>query len=318
MRTLYVTQPGTLLRLDNQALVVEQVERPPQRVLLGELHRIVAWGGVSLSTPLLRALGRRGIDVALLTQSGRYTAAVIGSPGAGLASRLAQFRRALDAGASLNLARGIVADKLASAAALMRGVRKRAGPDALLTCIRTLDDAGERVGATPDLDALRGIEGAAARAYFDHFGLLVPEPFTFTGRNRQPPRDPINALLSFGYTLLANEVRGDLEARGLDPRLGFLHAVRPGRPALALDLMEPWRAPVVDRLVLTLVRRRVLAPGDFERRGEACLLDDRGRRVFLDAWEAHLGDHESQTALRRRIAAFVDGFEDRLLAGEPK
>ncbi|MCK6574733.1 CRISPR-associated endonuclease Cas1 [Myxococcota bacterium] len=317
MRTLYVTRVGTHLRLDGETLVVECADAAPRRCPLSDLRRLIAWGGVSVTTPLLRALAHRGIDVALLTASGRFTAAVTGAVGAGLGVRLGQFRRALDTAATFEFARSIVDDKLASAAAFMRNARKRNGPEALRTCIQTLDHMRETLTGATTLEALRGHEGTAARHYFDHFGMLVPAPFHFDGRNRRPPRDPVNAALGFGYTLLANEVRADLEARGFDPRLGFLHAIRPGRPALALDAMEAWRAPVVDRLVLTMMRKRMLDPDDFDTREAACLFNDRGRRRFLDAWEDHLGAHDDPVALRQRIAAYLDGLEARISADTP-
>lgn len=314
MKTLYITRPGTLVRRDNHALTVERDGRTIGRQPLADLGRVVLWGGVELSTGALRMLVAAGVDVALLTRRGRYLGGVVAPFSGAVAVRLAQTVRFADPDFALRLARRLVRDKLTAQAHLLRTARKRGGPDRLKPAIRELDQLVRRLDQETHLDALRGIEGHGARIYFDAFAPLVPAPFTFAGRNRRPPRDPVNALLSLGYVLLTNEIAGDVQARGLDPRLGFLHTLRAGRPAFALDLLEPWRAPAIDRLVLNVLGRRTLKPTHFRAEGDAVLLTPEGLPRFLEAYDRHLG-RPDETGLRHRIAAYIDGIESTLLDG---
>lgn len=313
MRTLYVTTVGSLVRRDNRALVVEREGTVLAREPLDGLGRVLVWGGVEVTTAALRLLLREGIRVALLTQRGRYVGSVAGPLDGAVATRLAQTRRYADPAFALDFARAVVRDKLHAQVHLLREARKRGGPDAVKDAAAEIERRLPDVDAAADLDAVRGLEGIAARTYFAALATLLPAPFTFDGRNRRPPRDPVNALLSLGYVLLGHEVAGDLEARGFDPRLGFLHTLRAGRPALALDVLEPWRPPAVDRLVLTLLRRRVIRTEHFRAEGGGILLTPTGLRLFLEAYDQHLGRPEDPTSLRRRIAAHADHVEARLL-----
>jgi CRISPR-associated protein Cas1 len=305
------------VKRDNRALVVEHERTVLAREPLAGLGRVVVWGGVEITTAALRLLARAGVRVALLTSRGRYVASLAGPLDGTVALRLAQLRRYADPAFALAQARATVRDKLAAQTHLLREARKRAGPDALKTAVADIESHLPALDAATEADVVRGLEGIAARTYFDALGTLVPEPFRFDGRNRRPPRDPVNALLSLGYTLLANEIAGDLEARGLDPRLGFFHTLRAGRPALALDVLDPWRPAAVDRLVLTLLRRRVFRPEHFRQAGDAVLLTPEALKAFLAAYDRHLGAPEAADTLRRRIAAYVDHLESRLAEDLP-
>lgn len=313
--TLYLQQPGTVLRRDGGALVVERADEAPLRVPLPQLGRVLLWGGTHITTPALRLLAEAGVEVALMSERG-VLGWVQGSASAGLVRLLAQVRSFHDPALRLARAHELVEAKLAAQRALVRSAWWRGDESQRQAVLAGLICPVE----APDLDTLRGHEGRAARLYFSAFGELLRPPWTFSGRNRRPPRDPVNALLSLGYMLLAAEVRADVTARGLDARLGFLHAVRPGRPALALDLMEPWRPGAVDRWALTLLNRGRLQPSDFEPIGEGVRLSPRAFARAIDAWEAHLGSREPPAegalpSLRRCIAAWIDGFEARLVAG---
>ena len=315
-RTLYIDTPGTVVRRDGGALVVERDDHVLERLPVHRLERLMLWGGAQITTPALRMVVEAGADVAFLGERG-FIGAVRGAVSGGLFVLLAQVDAYRDAERSLVLAREVVATKCLAQAELVAGARRAPADVGRGERVAELKHWARRAADASSLDALRGIEGTAARDYFEALGRLVRPPFSFEGRNRRPPRDPVNALLSLGYMMLATEIRADVEARGFDPRLGFLHTVRAGRPALALDLMEPWRAPVVDRLVLTLINRQQLKPDDFEPGPEGGIrLIKSAFARFIDAWEAHLGGREPTEglpSLRRQIAAWLDGFEARLV-----
>jgi CRISPR-associated protein Cas1 len=292
--TLYVMTPNAYVHLDNATVRVEVERETRLRVPSHHLGSIVCFGNVLLSPALMHHCAEEGIALVLLDQNGRFKARLEGPISGNILLRQAQHRKAADSGFALDIAKEITAGKLRNTRqVLLRGAREAdsaddvarlsAGADALASGARRLAVAG-------DLDDVRGIEGEAARRYFDAFSCLVRAdargPFTLQGRTRRPPRDRMNALLSFLYSMLMNDCRSAVEAVGLDPQLGFLHAVRPGRAALALDLMEEMRAYLADRLALTLVNRGQVRAEDFEERdGGAVLLSEQGRREAVKAYQ---------------------------------
>ena len=267
LNTLYVTLPESRLRLDNDTLRVEVEEETRLRVPLHHLQAVVCFGYVGLSAPLMHRLADDGIALVLLDANGRFKARLEGSVTGNVLLRQAQHRAAENAAVTLGLARHIVAGKLKNQRqVLLRGAREAKEPEDEAKLTRAALNLAASLRALPeaaDVDTLRGFEGEAARTYFAALNLLVRpdlrEVFTMDGRSRRPPRDRMNALLSFLYSMWTNDCRSALEAAGLDPQIGFLHAVRPGRAALALDLVEEFR-PWADRLALTLVNRAQLSP----------------------------------------------------------
>jgi CRISPR-associated protein Cas1 len=238
------------------------------------------------------ACAERDVSVSFLSERGRFLARVCGPVSGNVLLRREQYRRADSLEGTLEIARAIVLCKLANARrVLLRAMRDhtesecadlRCAADSLRRCV-------DSALASPNLDALRGIEGEGAALYFGVFGKLIlseEEDFLFSGRNRRPPLDPVNCLLSFIYTLLMHDVRSALESVGLDPCVGFLHRDRPGRAGLALDLMEEFRAPFADRLVLSLINRKQLRGKDFQRTEQgAVLLKDAARKEVLVAYQ---------------------------------
>lgn len=293
LNTLYVTTSDSYLKLDNDTLRVMVGDEARLRVPLHHLQAVVCMGHVGLSTPLMHRLATDAIALVLLDDNGRFKARLEGPVSGNVLLRQAQHRAVDDAAFTLTLARAVVAGKIRNQRhVLLRGAReaKLADDEAALT--RTALDLAASLRALPaatTLDVLRGLEGEAARNYFAALNLLVRSDlratFSMDGRSRRPPRDRMNALLSFFYSMWMNDCRSACEATGLDPQLGFLHALRPGRAALALDLMEEFR-PFADRLALTLVNRAQLSAADFdEREGGAVLLQGDARKAVVVAYQ---------------------------------
>ncbi len=294
LNTLYVMTPQSYVHLENGTVRIDVEREKRLQVPLHHLAGLVTFGNVMISPALMHRLGDEGKSLVLLDEHGRFKARLEGPVSGNILLRQAQHRAANDSKATLELARACVAGKLKnSRTILQRGARESADPDEAAPLTRAADNLAASLraaaGAT-SLDELRGIEGEAARGYFAALNLVVKpqarQTFTLNGRTRRPPLDRFNALLSFLYALLMNDCRSALESVGLDPQLGYLHAVRPGRAALALDLQEEFRAFLADRLALTLINRGQLNADDFEtREGGAVLLGDRGRRLVVAAWQ---------------------------------
>jgi CRISPR-associated protein Cas1 len=294
LNTLYVTQPDSYLHLDNDTLRVEIERETRLRVPLHHLSAVVCFGHVMVSPGLMHRLADEGKSLVLLDGHGRFKARLEGPVSGNVLLRQAQHRRAATTDFCLAAAKSFIAGKLKNCRqVLRRGARETGRVDdgeQLGKAAEELGRALARLEYAADLDAVRGIEGDAAKRYFAVLGLMVrPEVrggFTPNGRTRRPPLDRMNALLSFLYALLMNDVRSALESVGLDPQVGFLHALRPGRAALALDLMEEFRPVLADRLALTLVNRRQLDVDDFvEHPGGAVTLKDDARRALVTAYQ---------------------------------
>ncbi len=294
LNTLYVMTPNAYVHLENETLRVEVEGEKKLQVPLHHLGSVVCFGDVLVSPALMHRCAEDGRSVVLLNRNGRFMARVEGPVSGNILLRQAQFRAAENPAFTLDTARSIVAGKLRNARqVLLRGAREadddadraalERAADSLAASIRALPAAG-------NLDTVRGIEGEAARTYFDNLTRLLRKDarvaFTMNGRSRRPPRDRFNALLSFVYSMVMNDCRSALESVGLDPQLGFLHAVRPGRAALALDLMEEFRAILADRLVLTLINRGQISEKDFEERpGGAVHMQDDARKTVVVAYQ---------------------------------
>ena len=291
--TLFVTTQGAYLAVEGETVVVRHEGMDKAQFPLHMLEGLVCFGQVSCSPFLLGRCAARGIGIAFLSERGRFLARVQGPVSGNVLLRRTQYRMADDPQGAARVARGVVLAKLAnSRTVLMRAARDHSatpGAKRLRSAAAALAGAIDRLDGAPVLDTIRGVEGDAARVYFDVFDDLIvaqKEGFTFSGRTRRPPRDNVNALLSFVYTLLTHDVVSALEGVGLDPQVGFLHRDRPGRPGLALDLVEEFRAFMADRLVLSLINRRQIAPSRFVK-GETggVWMDDDTRKKVLIAYQ---------------------------------
>ncbi len=291
LNTLYVTTEGAFLRKDGETVAVEIDGAPRARMPAHLLGQIVLFGEAAMSRDMMGFAAEAGISVAWLTYSGKLAARVEGPQTGNVLLRRAQHEATKDDASALPVARAVVAAKLANQRALLRRHLRDypdAGAEPVDAAQRRLADAARLALDAPGLDRLRGLEGEGAQAYWSAFPHLIRNPdFAFDGRSRRPPRDPVNAVLSFLYAMAALDARAACESHGLDPQMGFLHRDRPGRMSLALDLMEEVRAPLCDRVCLSLVNRRQLGPAHLERQETgAVLLTEEGRRLVLTEWQA--------------------------------
>ena len=323
LNTLYVTLPDAWLRLDNDTLRIEVERETRLRVPLHHLTAVVCFGHVGLSAPLMHRLADEGIALVLLDSNGRFKARLEGAVSGNVLLRQAQFARGADAAFTLDIARSFVAGKIKNTRqVLQRGAREAKSEAEAAVLTRRADDLAASLRALPGaatLDAVRVVEGEAARQYFSGLPLLVRadlrEHFTMDGRTRRPPRDRFNALLSFLYAMWMNDCRSALEAAGLDPQVGFLHALRPGRAALALDLMEEFR-PWADRLALTLINRGQVQADDFDlREGGGVALQGDARKAVVVAYQERKKDEITHPLLAQSLPlGLVPLAQARLLA----
>ena len=292
--TLYVMTPNAYVHLENTTIRIDVEHVKKLQVPLHHLGGVVCFGNIMVSPALMHRLADEGKSLVLMDNGGRFKARLEGPVSGNILLRQAQHKKAADSVCALEIGRAIVAGKLRnSRSVILRGARETTAADEVKSLSRTADDLAASLRATKDatnLDTLRGIEGEAARGYFAALNLVVKpatrQHFSLNGRTRRPPLDRFNALLSFLYAMLMNDCRSALESVGLDPQLGFLHAVRPGRAALALDLQEEFRSILADRLALTLINRGQVTVDDFDaREGGAVMLNDKGRRAVVVAWQ---------------------------------
>jgi len=309
LNTLYVMTQGAYLHLERETLKLDVEKQTKLRVPMHHIGSIVLFGNVLVSPFALHRCAEDGRSVVLMSEHGRFKARLEGGQSGNVLLRRAQHQLLDDPKRMLELMRMVVAGKLQnSRAVLLRGAREaRSETDAsvLKQAANTLAASIRNLPNAKDGDAVRGVEGQAARVYFDAFNALIRanrEDFAMRGRNRRPPRDRLNALLSFLYALLTNECVAALESVGLDPQVGYLHVLRPGRPALALDLMEEFRSILADRLALTLINRQQIRANDFEERpGGSVQMSDDARKTILTAWQQRKQDEIQHEQLNQRI-----------------
>jgi CRISPR-associated protein Cas1 len=288
LNTLYVTRPESYLHKERETVVIKQGDDKLGQFPLLALQNILCFGQVSVSPALMAACVEAGIGLSFFTEFGKFQAQVTGMPKGNVLLRRAQYRWADSAEKSVSVARLMIAAKVGNCrAVLMREQRNHGANDDLAQAAQTLAALLESIRYAHSVPQLMGLEGEAASVYFGVFSnLLRAQDFEFSGRVRRPPADPVNALLSFAYVLLASECASALAGVGLDPYVGFLHQDRPGRKSLALDLMEELRAPLADRFVLTLINLGQIKSDDFvfEASG-AVRLKDEARKILLTAYQ---------------------------------
>jgi len=321
LNTLYVQTQGVALRLESDTVRAILEGETMARVPLLRLCGIAVFGNVTVTPFLIHRCAQDGRLLAWFTRSGRFRARIQGPISGNVLLRRAQHLALDDPRHTLDISRQVVGGKIQNSRNVLARAAREAGDAsdtaALRRTMQRLASILEQLPATNDLDELRGAEGEAARAYFAAFTHMIRssrDKFRMEGRNRRPPRDPINSVLSFLYALLRGECESALEGVGLDPQMGYLHALRPGRPALALDLMEELRPVMADRLALTLINRRQLQVKHFEGQG-AIRLTENGRKIVLSAYQERKEDEIRHRLFRQKVPlGLVPHLQARLLA----
>lgn len=322
LNTLFVTVPSATLGKDHENLVVRVDQQERLRVPMHHIGSVVLFGATFASVGALAELADRGIQVSFVGDGGWFLARVEGRWQGGSLVRRGQYAAAASEEARLRIARGVVLGKLAN----QRQMVLRSARDAREEAAEYLRGAAGEIARAimaarraDNIDTLRGCEGQGAAAYFGAFGHMLRQGrpgLTFEKRQRRPPKDPVNALLSFLYAVLLNDVCSAVLAVGLDPAVGFLHQERPGRPSLGLDLMEEFRAPFADRAVLALLNREQIRSADFERDGAGSLrLKDSARRTVLVHWQERRKDLIDHPLTGEKVAlGVVPHVQARILA----
>jgi len=321
LNTLFVTTQGAYLSKEGETVVVRAEKKTLLQIPIHTIGGIVCFGNVLCSPFLLGFCAERDVAVSFLSEQGRFLARVQGPVSGNVLLRREQYRRADDMEVSARMAKSILTGKLAnSRTVLLRALRdhtSKLDAEVLRSASRKIGQSLEHLQENPTLEVLRGIEGEAAHTYFsafDHLIISQKENFSFRERNRRPPLDRVNCLLSFLYTMVLHDVRSALETVGLDPAVGFLHRDRPGRPSLALDMMEEFRPFLADRLVLSLINlNQVKAEGFRRMESGAVFMDDETRKTVLIAYQKRKQEEIFHPFIREKVTIGLLFFVQALL-----
>ncbi|MFC1563209.1 type I-C CRISPR-associated endonuclease Cas1c [candidate division KSB1 bacterium] len=323
LNTLFVMTQGAYLRLDHENLKVEVEKKVQLDVPLHHLGGIVVFGNVLVSPFLIHRCGEDGRIVVFMDKNGRFKARLTGSTSGNVLLRRIQHKAVDDPNTVIYLSRQIVSGKIQNTRqVVLRAARESKNSDDmenLRTTANKLAQSLSTLGHAKDVEVIRGVEGFAAKTYFESFNSMIRANrhiFTLDKRIRRPPRDMINALLSFLYALVLNDCVSASEGVGLDPQVGYFHALRPGRPALALDLMEELRSIIADRLTLTLINRLQIGQKDFDnRQGGAVYLNEDGRKKVIVEYQKRKQEEIIHPILKQRIPyGLISHTQARLLA----
>jgi CRISPR-associated protein Cas1 len=321
LNTLHVTTHGAYIHRDGETISIRIGNEVRLRLPIHTIEGLVCYGQVTCSPFALGLCCERGVGISFFTENGRFLARVTGPVSGNVLLRRQQFRAADTPAAALSIVTAIVTAKIAnSRLVLLRGARET-GDNERQAKLRSradhLSDIGKAAARSSTVDEARGYEGVAAQDYFSVFNELIgvdSEQFRFNGRSRRPPLDCTNAMLSFVYALLRHDIESALESVGLDPAVGFLHTDRPGRPSLALDMMEEMRPHLADRLVLSLINRRQVQESGFTTEdGGGVVMDDSTRKEIISAWQRRKQEEIEHPFLRESIPIGLIPYVQALL-----
>ena len=318
LNTLYVTTPEAYLSRDGMNVVVSVDKEELFRIPILNVESIVTFGYMGASPGLMKLCMDNNVSLSFMNPQGRFICRVQGPMRGNVLLRKKQYSMSEDEGSALHLAKLFIAGKVFNTrSVLQRYIRDNGADDEVENVVRQLDWRRKRISQAETFDVLRGEEGLAANIYFNVFGHLIlhqKEDFPFHGRSRRPPKDEVNAMLSFVYTLIANDVTAALESVGLDPYVGFLHTLRPGRTSLALDIMEELRAYLGDRLVLSMINRKQVTKKDFIRQGdESFVMTDSCRKELLTTWQKRKKEVIEHPYLKEKIQIGLIPYAQALL-----
>lgn len=306
LNTLYITTPESYLSKDGENVVVSVKQQEVFRISVLNIEAIVTFGYMGASPGLMKLCADHGIGLTFLSPHGRFVSRIQGQVRGNVLLRKAQYALSDDENVATEIARICIAGKIQNYRTILRRYERDYGHTEEITeALEQMERCKRLTLSATTRDQIRGLEGEAASAYFAVFPQLIinqKKDFPFNGRNRRPPKDAVNAMLSLAYTLLTNDITAALETVGLDPYVGFLHTLRPGRASLALDMVEELRAYLGDRFVLSLINRKQISASDFLYQGEeGVVLTDGGRKTFLTAWQARKKETISHPFLQEKI-----------------
>lgn len=306
LNTLYVTMPDAYLSKDGQNIVVSVSQKEVFRIPAINIEGIVTLGYMGASPGVMSLCADNGISLTFLSTDGRFISRVQGATKGNVLLRKKQYLLSDSESDSLHVARLMIGAKIQNYRSILRRyIRDYGENDAVGHAVDVLERAKHDALEAKDKAVLIGYEGMASNAYFEALPYLIlnqKADFTFNGRNRRPPKDAVNAMLSFAYTLIANDVAAALETVGLDPYVGFLHTLRPGRTSLALDVMEELRAYLGDRFVLSLVNKKQITINDFLHQGDnGIVMTDKGKKTFISAWQNRKREEINHPYLNEKI-----------------
>lgn len=306
LNTLYVTTPEAYLSKDGLNVVVSVDKEEHFRIPIMNVESIVTFGYMGASPGLMKLCMDNNVSLSFMTPQGRFICRVQGSTRGNVLLRKKQYSLSEDENTALHMAKLFITGKIYNTRSILqRYIRDNGTDEEVEKVIKQLDWRKKRILQAENMDTLRGEEGQAANTYFDVFNHLIlhqKEDFSFNGRSRRPPKDEVNAMLSFVYTLIANDVAAALESVGLDPYVGFMHTLRPGRTSLALDMMEELRAYLGDRLVLSMINRKQITKKDFIRQSDdSFVMTDSCRKELLNSWQKRKKELIEHPYLKEKI-----------------
>ena len=320
LNTLYVLTPESYLFCRNENICIKLGGEEKLAVPALTIDAIVCFGQMTVSTPLLAFCGEHGISITFLTQSGAFQGRFYGPVSGNILLRKKQYESLNDPAFRCRYVRDELYAKFRNSKMVLlrhaRNVETEGSGAPLYEAAQKLSEAAETLSDCDTVDSMRGVEGAAASVYFAQFDEMLrgnPNGFHFKTRSRRPPRNEVNAVLSFTYMLLTREVQSALETVGLDPAAGYLHTLRPGRASFALDLLEELRAPLCDRFVLTLFNRGQLSASDFDAGEEAVYLSENGRKTVLTAWQRRKTEEITHPFLNEKVQIGMIPFAQAML-----
>lgn len=319
LNTLYVLTPESYLFCRNENVCVKVGGEEKISVPAISIDGIVCFGQMTVSTPLIEFCGKHGITLTFLSQNGHFYGRVCGPVSGNVLLRKKQYESLSSEDFVVQTVRSILFGKFRNSKAVLlraqRGQISDTVKESMDLSARRIGELANQLSGCTDVDSMRGIEGAAASLYFSCFDSMISEKsgFQFKERSRRPPRNEVNAALSFVYTILTREIQSALEIVGLDPAAGYLHTLRPGRPSFALDMLEELRAPLCDRFVLSLVNRGQLTKNDFTSDSQAVMLNEKGRKTVLSAWQKRKNDEIRHPFLDEKVQIGMIPYSQAML-----
>ncbi len=306
LNTLYITTPESYISKDGENIVVSVNQEEVFRIPILNIESIVTFGYMGASPGAMKLCTDRGVGLTFLSPQGRFISRIQGQVRGNVLLRKAQYSLTENTESSTAIAKICIAGKIQNYRYILRRYERDYGlQDEIEVAVCEMDRAKRNVLNATTKEQIRGLEGDAASCYFSVFQHLIinqKKEFPFTGRNRRPPKDAVNAMLSLAYTLLTNDITSALDTVGLDPYVGFFHTLRPGRASLALDMVEELRAYLGDRFVLSLINRKQVSASDFLYQGEkGVVLTDNGRKTFLSAWQSRKKEIITHPFLQEKI-----------------